>query len=202
MARRTRCADAGYVYHVLNRAVGRATLFRQPADYAALEKILRQAWERLGMRLLSYLVMPNHWHLVGWPLQDGALSTYVQWLTVTHVRRWHAHHHSAGTGPIYQGRFKSFPVEEDEHFLSVCRYVERNALRANPVPRAEHWRWSSLWQRTQATQVPWLSEGPMALPRQWTEHVNETQTENELADRKSTRLNSSHIQKSRMPSSA
>ena len=126
--------------------------------------------------------MPNHWHLVVWPLQDGALSSYyVQWLTVTHVRRWHAHHHSAGTGPIYQGRFQSFPVQADEHFLSVCRSVERHALRANLVSRAEPWRWSSWWQRTQATQVPWLSEGPIALPGQWTEHVHDAQTENELA---------------------
>ena len=74
MARRTRCCDAGYVYHLLNRAVGRATLFAKPADYAAFEKILRQVWERLAMPLLSYLVMPNHWHLVVWPQQDGALK--------------------------------------------------------------------------------------------------------------------------------
>src|SRR5207249_10044073 len=84
MARRTRGGDGGYVYHVLNRAVGRAILFAKPADYAAFEKILRQAWERLAMRLLCYTLMPNHWHLVVWPAQDGALSTYAQWLTVTH----------------------------------------------------------------------------------------------------------------------
>jgi putative transposase len=113
--RRTRCSDGGYVYHVLNRAVGRATLFQKPGDYAAFEKILRGAWERFGMRLLNYVVMPNHWHLVVWPEQDGSLSQYLQWLTVTHVRRWHAHYHSAGTGPIYQGRFKSFPIQEDDH---------------------------------------------------------------------------------------
>jgi putative transposase len=181
MARRTRCSDAGYVYHVLNRAVGRATLFHKPGDYAAFEKILRQAWERTGMRLLSYLLMPNHWHLVVWPEQDGALSTYAQWLTVTHVRRWHAHYHSEGTGPIYQGRFKSFPVQQDDHFLTLCRYVERNALRANLVERAENWRWSSLWHRTGATKVAWLSEWPIALPTGWTEHVNGVETEGELA---------------------
>ena len=100
MAGRVRCSDASYVYHVLNRAVGRARLFAKPADYAAFEKALRQAWERSGMRLLSYLLMPNHWHLVVWPQRHGELSTYVQWLTVTHVRRWHAHHHTAGTGPV------------------------------------------------------------------------------------------------------
>lgn len=181
MARRIRCSDAGYVYHVLNRAVGRATLFHKPGDYAAFEEILRQAGERSAMRLLSYVVMPNHWHLVVWPRQDGSLSAYAQWLTVTHVRRWHAHYHSAGTGPIYQGRFKSFPVQEDGHFLTVCRYVERNPVRANLVERAEDWRWSSLWHRTRETKVAWLSKWPMTLPTGWTEHVNEPETERELA---------------------
>jgi putative transposase len=181
MARRWRTSDGGYAYHVLNRAVGRATLFGKAADYAAFEKILRQAWEHLPMRLLSYTLMPNHWHLVVWPEQDGTLSTYLQWLTVTHVRRWHAHHHSAGTGPIYQGRFKSFPIQEDDHFLTVCRYVERNPLRANLVKRAEDWRWSSLWHRQQHTQLPWLSSWPLVVPGAWLDHVNRPQTEEELA---------------------
>jgi len=133
-------------------------LFDKPADYAAFEKVVRQAWERSAMRLLSYLVMPNHWHFVVWPRNDGELSTWAQWLTVTHVRRWHAHHHSAGTGPVYQGRFKSFPVQEDHHYFTVCRYVERNPLRANLVARAEHWRWSSLWRRVHynADQIRFL----------------------------------------------
>lgn len=181
MARRLRCADGGYVFHVLNRAVGRATLFAKPADYAAVEKILRQAWERFEVRLLSYVLMPNHWHLVVWPHADGLLSDYMQWVTVTHVRRWHAHRHSAGTGPIYQGRFRSFPIQQDEHLLTVCRYVEGNALRANLVKHAEAWRWSSLWHRQHATQVPWLSAGPVALPEDWCAHVNAVQTEDELA---------------------
>jgi len=180
MARRIRCADGGYVYHVLNRAVGRATLFHKPADYAAFEKILRQAWDRFHMRLLSYVLMPNHWHLVVWPAEDGALSTYVQWLTVTHVRRWHAHYHSGGTGPVYQGRFKSFPIAADDHLLTVCRYVERNPLRANLVAQAEQWRWSSLWHRVRCTQVGWLRSGPLALPAAWTASVNAVQTAGEL----------------------
>jgi putative transposase len=51
---------------------------------------------------------------------------------------------------VYQGRFKSFPIQDDSHFLTVCRYVERNALRAELVGRAEDWRWGSLWRwRTQ-----------------------------------------------------
>jgi len=75
------------VYHVLNRAVGRAQIFEKSADYAAFEKVLRQAWQRSGMRLLAYTILPNHWHLVVWPDKDGDLSSYAQWLTVTHVPR-------------------------------------------------------------------------------------------------------------------
>src|SRR5262245_49854312 len=147
MPRRLRFADGGFVYHALNRAAGRATLFEKPGDFAAFEETLRQAKERLPVRLLAYCVMPNHWHLVVWPQRDGDLSQYLRWVTVTHTQRWHAHHHTAGTGPLYQGRFKSFPVQQDEHLLSVCRYVERNPLRAKLAKRAENWRWSSLWQR-------------------------------------------------------
>jgi putative transposase len=168
------------VYHVLNRAVGRARLFDKSGDYAALEKILREAWERTAMRLLAYVAMPNHWHLVVWPERDGDLTTYLQWLTVTHVRRWHARHHTVGTGPIYQGRFKSFPVQEDEHFLTVCRYVEGNPLRAGLVQKAEAWRWSSLWHREQSTNVPWLGAWPVATPADWVRIVNRPETEGEL----------------------
>jgi putative transposase len=180
MARRRRCSDAGYVYHVLNRAVGRATLFNKDGDYAAFETVLYEAWERTAMRQLCYVLMPNHWHVVVWPQQDGLLSTWAQWLTVTHVRRWHAHHHTEGTGPVYQGRFKSFPIQQDDHYVTVCRYVERNPLRANLVQRAEQWRWSSLFHRFHATQVPWLSVGPFPWPPHWSEHVNGVETEGEL----------------------
>lgn len=133
------------------------------------------------MRLVSRALMPNHWHLVVWPQADGQLSTRAQWLTVTHVRRWHAHRHSDGTGPVYQGRFKSFPVQDDDHFLIVCRYVERNPLRAGLVAGAEQWRWSSPWHRARATGVPWLSEGPLPWPADWPERVNAAETEAELA---------------------
>jgi putative transposase len=93
--------------------------------------------------------------------------------------RWHAHHHSAGTGHLYQGRFKSFPIETDDHFYTVLRYVERNALRARLVKRAENWRWSSLWRREQGDPAL-LSAWPVPRPADWPRLVNLPQTEAEL----------------------
>jgi putative transposase len=97
----------------------------------------------------------------------------MRWLTMTHTRRWHAHHHSAGSGHLYQGRFKSFPVQSDEHFHTVCRYVERNALRAGLVERAEHWRWGSLRPRPPAEEdAPTPSPWPIPRPSDWADRVN------------------------------
>ena len=137
MGRPLRTAPGDLVYHVLNRANGRQPLFEKDGDYAAFERVLAEACQRVPMRILAYCVMPNHWHLVLWPYLDGDLSHFMGWLTLTHTQRWHAHHHTVGHGHLYQGRFKSFLVQQDAHLLAVCRYVERNALRAGLVERAE-----------------------------------------------------------------
>ena len=174
MPRRIRIATGGLAYHVLNRRVGRLRLFEKPADYAAFETILHQAHERTDIRIAAYGLMPNHWHLLLWPRDDGELSEVMRWITVTHTQRWHAHRQTSGSGPVYQGRFKSFPVQSDEHFLTVARYVERNAKRAKLVDRAEEWRWSSLWRRVQRDPklVEFLSEWPVERPRGWVKWVN------------------------------
>lgn len=166
----------------MNRANARLPIFEQDEDYAAFERVLEEAVERTGTRLLSYCLMPNHWHLVVWPHEDGELSRFAGWLTLTHTQRWHAHRHSAGTGHLYQGRFKSLPVQEDDHFLTVCRYVERNPLRAKLVTRAERWRWSSLyrWSRGTTQEQRLLSPWPVRRSPGWLEHVNEPQTDAEL----------------------
>lgn len=182
MGRPLRFAAAGYVYHVLNRANGRLPLFHKDGDYAAWERVLGEALREVPVRLLAYCVLPNHWHLVVWPRADGDLSRFVGWLTLTHTQRWHAHYHNVGSGHLYQGRFKSFPVQEDDHLLAVCRYVERNALRAGLVERAERWRWSSLWQRTFGTPEgrALLDYWPVPQPEGWAEYVNGAQSAAEL----------------------
>ena len=182
MPRPPRADEAGGLYHALNRGNGRATLFHKDADFEAFERILADGLARYDVQLFSFQLMPNHWHLVLRPQQDGAMSQFLRWVTATHTMRYHAHYHTAGAGHVYQGRFKSFPVQDDEHFFTVCRYVERNALRAGLVRRAENWRWGSLWRWLQRPEPEptLLSPWPLSRLPRWRERVNAALTKPEL----------------------
>ena len=179
MARPLRNTPGGYVYHVLNRGIAKLSLFEKPEDYIAFLRVVSETQRRIDCRILCYCLMPNHWHFLLWPREDGQLSEFLRLMTVTHVQRWHAHYESVGYGSIYQGRFKSFPVKDDRHLLVAARYVERNALRANLVERAECWPWSSL-SNERLEWKPNLSEWPIRRPRNWRQWVNKAESSTEL----------------------
>jgi len=183
MPRPIRIAPGGMVFHVLNRGVGRMRIFDHQDDYLAFERVMEETLETRPMRICAYCLMPNHWHMVLWPEHDGDLAAFMQRLTVTHVARWQRNKHRVGYGHVYQGRFKSFPVETDEYFYQVVRYVERNPLRANLVKDLDEWRWSSLWRYRQGTvsEKRLLSSWPLDHPREWKCHVERPQTESEEA---------------------
>jgi putative transposase len=188
MARSTRQQPGGVVFHVLNRGNDRREIFADDADYAAFMRVISQTMRQHPIAILAYCLMPNHWHLVVRPQSDGDMGRFMQRLTVTHVRRWREHRHAVGLGHLYQGSYKSFPVQDDRHFLTACRYVECNALRANLVTRAEDWRWCSLWQRLHADAAPVhdekeyvvLTDWPVARPQRWVERINQPQSEAEM----------------------
>jgi putative transposase len=170
------------LFHVLNRGVGRMQLFSKDKDYQAFEDLLEETKQSRPMRICAYCIMPNHWHFVLWPERDHHLAAFMQQLTTKHVRRWQLHRDLVGYGHVYQSRYKSFPIEEEQYFYQVIRYVERNALRSGLVKRAEAWRWSSLWRRLVGTpnQRQLLSQWPEPYPKDWCKIVNEPQTEAEL----------------------
>jgi putative transposase len=181
MPRAKRQSPGGIVYHVLNRANARRTIFRQPSDYEAFEKILAEGLAKIPMRLTGYCLMSNHWHLVLWPYDDGDLSAFMHWITMTHTQRWHAAHDTIGTGHLYQGRFKSFPIQCESYYLNALRYVESNPLRAGLVESSSHWIWSSLAiRRGLAKDGVAVSAGPVELPDSWDELVDVLTGEDEL----------------------
>jgi putative transposase len=184
MPRPARIAPKGVIFHIINRGVGRRELFADDRDYAAFERVLAYALSFDPVQLLAYCLMPNHWHLVVCPTADGQLARFMQRLTSTHSRRWQGYRQQVGFGHLYQGRYKSFPVQDDHHFLTVVRYVERNALRAGLVTSAEQWRWSSLWRHLHPgggkhAPLP-LTTWPVDPPADWLAIVNESPPEAEL----------------------
>jgi putative transposase len=180
MPRRPRRATGQYVFHVFNRAIQTLTLFERPRDYEAFLRVVQEATEQCPMRIIVYSLMPTHFHLALWPLDDTGLSRFMQWLTATHARRWRESTRSSGRGALYQGRFKAIPVQRDYHLIRMCRYVERNALRAKLVRRAEDWPWSTASPEAAAEHRPQLTAWPVPKPADWLEVLNVPEPEKDL----------------------
>jgi putative transposase len=178
MPRTARASAANYCYHVLNRGNARARVFHKDDDYRAFLRLMTEARLRIPMRVLAFCLMPNHCHLALWPEADGDLSRWMHWLLTAHVRRYHKHYRSSGH--VWQGRFKAFPIQDDEHLLTVLRYIERNPLRAGLVERAEDWPWSSLASGANGLRPGLLHPGPVPRGAGWVTSVNAPMHESEL----------------------
>jgi putative transposase len=182
MPRQARVSVADVVYHVINRANGRAQIFHSDRDYRHFESLLEEAKDLTDIRILAYCIMPNHWHLVLYPRTDTNLAEFMGWLTSTHVRQYRTLTKTIGHGHLYQDRYKSFPAQSNEYCQTLIRYVEQNPLRAKLVTKAEDWRWSSLWRRENGTekQQQLLSSLPIDLPDNYLHSVNEILKEDNL----------------------
>ena len=182
MTRAPRVDIGDQVFHVINRANGRQAIFHTDADYRHFETLLKEACERTHMRLLAYVIMPNHWHLLVHPRADGDLSQFMQWLTLTHTQQYHVKNKTIGYGHVYQGRYKSFLVENDEYLLTVIKYIERNPVRAKIVAKVEEWKWGSGYRRLEGSPKErlLLSAPPIDLPAKYRQWVNESDKEEVL----------------------
>lgn len=184
MPRTDRIDLADHLYHVINRANGRMQIFNKKQDYQLFEELLTEAKELTDMRILAYCIMPNHWHLVLSPRNDGDLSIFMHWLSTTHTRRVHVATKTIGAGHLYQGRYKSFIVEDDNYLLALIKYVERNPVRAKLVRQCELWQWGSAWRRINGSreQKKLLDPSPTPLPHGYLKWINSTEKEDDLLE--------------------
>lgn len=173
MGRPPRNSQGGYVYHIVSRGLKLKPIFRSIDDYEAFDTVLVQAVERFEPRLLAYCVLPKHWHLVLIPRKDGDLSKLMAWLITTHSARWHTKPRRAGTGGLYERRFRAFPVQDNLHLLDIIRFVDSHAVRSGLVETVQDWQWSSEWRRgnEKDPSSPLLSIPPVPLPLDWTEQL-------------------------------
>jgi len=172
MPRAKRVTAAGVIQHVMNRGNRRAIIFRKPADYEAFISLLIEGARRCRVRLIAFSLMPNHWHLILVAEGEGAISSYMRWVTGTHVRRYHRLYGLVGTGHLYQGRYTSVLIQGDRHLLTAIGYVESNPSRARLVARAEDWPWSSLGAPANIKDQL-VAESPVRRPADWLERVNQ-----------------------------
>ena len=170
-----RLIPVGIPHHVLNRAAARKRIFEDAADYVLFEQVLDEAITRFPVQLAAHCVMPNHFHLLMLPTEDGALSACLAWLQSTHAMRWHAARGTAGQGAVYQARFRSFAIETDRYLETAWRYIERTPVRAGLSQRAEDWPWGSAWNRVHAPAraARLLRNDFLPLPSDWLERINE-----------------------------
>ena len=148
-------------------------IFDSAGDYYRFLELVGRAQRRMEVELFAYCLMPNHFHLVVRPNADGELSKFIHWVCGKHAQGFHDAHDTVGQGCVYQGRFKAIPVSSDGHFLRLCRYVERNPLRARLAGKAEQWEWSSLSQRLGLRRPVRLTSWPVPMPDGWVAVVNE-----------------------------
>jgi len=168
----------GFIYHILNRGNAKQVVFKKAQDYQVFVELMMEAKKRYsGIRLMAYCLMPNHFHLVLQPDQGIHLSQWMHWLMTTHVRRYHQHHQTGGH--LWQDRYKSFVIQDDDHLLTVLRYVEGNPVRAGLVDFAEEWPWSSHRERVRGGRVL-VDHTPVELPSNWKTYVDEPLTAKEL----------------------
>lgn len=173
MPRIPRGQVAGHAYHVLNRGNGGAVVFHKDGDYAACLDLLALAKMKFPVQVFGFCLSPNHFHVVLQPATEAALSPFMQWWMTSHVRRYHRHYRSHGH--IWQGRFESFPIQQNSHLLTVLRYVLRNPVRAGLVESCTQWHWSSLRHATLVN--PW----PLDLPTNFTDWLDQPLCDHELS---------------------
>lgn len=177
MPRIARGLADNFAYHVLNRGNNKQKIFQKEQDYRAFVNLMLEAKSRWPMSILAYCLMPNHFHMILMPMKAEHLSEWMQWLMTSHVRRYHQHYETSGH--IWQGRFKSFVIQKDEHLITVMRYINANPVRGGLVDSAEQWPWSS-HREILSSKGNLIDRAPVDLPEDWDKYVNDPMNEKEL----------------------
>lgn len=178
MPRAPRIIGDNMIYHVLNRGNSKRTVYFNEWDYRAFIDLLRESKKNYPVEILAYCLMPNHFHIVCMPRIGEEMSKWMHCIENAYVKGHHTYYQTSGL--LWQGRFKNFPVQNDDHFLTLARYVERNPVRASLVPSAMDWRWSSFRERIYRSKIRIINESPVFLPENWKSYVDRPLTSKEL----------------------
>lgn len=133
--------ESDIVYHLLNRANGRVETFHDDEDYGYFKSILKKHVGLYGMMIYHYCLMPNHYHLEAEFDRVEVLSSAMAGINRSYTHYYHKRYGTAGY--LWQGRFKSKPIQKSEYLLSCARYIEANPVKAKIVEEAQDYPHSS-----------------------------------------------------------
>jgi putative transposase len=175
MPRRARYAPTGCTFHVTNRGNDRRRLFFEDVDYQRFIALLARAKGRHPVRLFGLCLMPNHFHALVRPEEDGALAAYFHWVEGCYAGNFRWRTETLGNGHVFKERYWSDGILDDLHFLNVLKYIEANPVVAKLVARAEDWPWSSATLRYRP-DGDFLDPLPWPLPLNWFDLLNDGET--------------------------
>lgn len=141
MARQLRFDVPNIMYHVINRGNARQRVFRSLKDRQEYLELIKRYKDKYGIRLYHFVLMANHVHFLLEPTEEGALSAFMHDVTLAHTMRFNRRQKTVGH--VWQGRYKSIPIESDAYFLQCGRYIELNPVRAKLVDHPAKYPWSS-----------------------------------------------------------
>jgi len=180
MGRSPRIQAPDIAFHIINRGNGRNTIFFSHKDFQEYLELLQCYKEKFHIQLYHYVLMSNHVHLLIEPSKENSISRFMQGLTLAHTRRFNTRHQLVGH--VWQGRFKSIPIETDTYFLQCGRYIELNPVRAGIVSHPSQYPWSSYHfyaqgkQNKLLTTYPFYNEldtSPTQRQKRYTKYIEE-----------------------------
>jgi len=132
---------SGHVLHVYSRRVDKNTIFYTEEDYNLFVSLLKTAANKFNMRILEWVLMPNHWHLLLWPKSKDQTSQFMHWLTGVHAKKWRGSTDTIGNGSLYQSPYNAVPILPGIHLNNLRNYLAMNPVKANIVDCPLDWKW-------------------------------------------------------------
>ena len=177
MPRGPRNLSDGAFYHILNRGNAKQKVFHDTQDYTFFLQSVVRAKDKHPVDIFAYCLMPNHFHFV----VRADIATDISKLIHIFMTRFNQRYRRVynSIGHIWQGRYKDFMIQNEDHLMVVIRYIERNPVQAGLVVSASNWRWSSHNERITGGKLIIHDNYIFPLNGKWTEYVNSSISEKE-----------------------
>lgn len=156
MARLPRLVIPHQPHHVIQRGNDRRTIFHDAGDYTQFLKWLREAARQFKVALHAYVLMPNHIHLLVSPADALGLGKMMQWIGRYYVPYFNQKYGRAGT--LWQGRYRATVIDSERYFMTCCRYIELNPVRAHLAEKPEDYAWSSYAHHAGIKSDPFITD--------------------------------------------